>query len=171
MTKKTIADMQAEIDRLKAHAEDLLTERKAEKQRREAAETALQTLTIEHDGVLAKLDDLTLSGPVLRALERVTAAPPMQGRKLLEDTGIKFAIGKQGSAVAIDGEDEIPLPDLYAHLSKKCDATPEGLSALGWILRSSGASGSGAKGGGKPSFLPETPKLEPKKVASPLGLR
>ena len=96
MTEKTIADMQAEIDRLKAHAEDLLTERKAEKQRREAAETALQTLTIEHDGVLAKLDDLTLSGPVLRALESVTAAPPMQGRKLLEDTGIKFAIGKQG---------------------------------------------------------------------------
>ena len=170
MTEKTIADMQAEIDRLKAHAEDLLTERKAEKQRREAAETALQTLTIEHDGVLAKLDDLTLSGPVLRALESVTAAPPMQGRKLLEDTGIKFAIGKQGNAVAIDGEDEIPLLDLHRHLLKKCD-TPEGLAALGWILRSSGASGSGAKGGGNPSFLQVTPKTEQKKVAPSLGLR
>ena len=166
----TIEELQAEITRLKAHADDLLTERKAEKKRREEAETALQTLTNERDGLLSKLDDLTLTGPVLRALERVTVAPPIHGRKLLEDAGIKFAIGKDGIAVAIEGEDEIPLPDLYQHLSKKCD-TPEGMAAFGWIIRSSGASGGGAVGGGGPVYRPtgQNPQREP--IANNLGLR
>lgn len=166
----TIESLQAEITRLKTHAEDLMTERKAEKKRREDAETAMQTLTSERDGLLSQVDDLPLSGPVLRALEGVTAAPAIQGRKLLEDAGIKFAIGKQGNAVAIDGEDEILLSDLHQHLSKKCD-TPEGMTAFGWIVRSSGASGSGATGGGNPTFRPITPKTEKPNIAPALGLR
>ena len=170
MTEPTIESLQAEVTRLKAHADDLLAERKAEKQRREAAETALATLQTAHDGLVTKLDDLTLTGPVLRALERVTAAPPAQGRKLLEDAGIKFVTGKEGTAVALDGEAEIPLPDLHRHLLRKCD-TDEGMAAFGWIIRSSGASGGGAMGGaGHP---PSTRTKEPKEIkpAPQLGLR
>lgn len=170
MTEPTIESLQAEVTRLKAHADDLLAERKAEKQRRETAENALAALQTAHDGLAAKLDDLTLTGPVLRALESVTAAPPAQGRKLLEDAGIKFAIGKEGTAIAVDGEAEIPLPDLYAHLSKRCE-TPEGMAAFGWIVRSSGASGGGAVGGGARGT--SLHRKEPKEIkpAPQLGLR
>lgn len=166
----TIESLQTEITRLKAHADDLLAERKAEKKRREDAETALQTVTGERDGLLSRLDDLTLSGPVLRALEGVTAAPPIQGRKLLEDAGVKFVIGQQGTAVALDGEEEISLSDLHGHLSKKCQ-TPEGMAAFGWIIRGSGASGSGAPGGGIPSFRPVEQKQQHEPIAKNLGLR
>lgn len=170
MTEKTITELQAEIDRLKAHGEDLLAERKAEKKRREDAEAALQTITGERDGLVSRLDDLTLTGPVLRALERVTVAPPVHGRKLLEDAGIKFAIGKQGSAVAIDGEDEIPLPDLYQHLSRKCN-TPEGLDAFGWILRASGITGGGSKTSSPVSRYTEPQPKNDDGVVKGLGLR
>lgn len=170
MSESTIESLQAEVTRLKAHADDLLAERKAEKTRRETAENALAALQTAHDGLVTKLDDLTLTGPVLRALESVTAAPPAQGRKLLEDAGIKFLIGKEGTAVALDGETEIPLPDLYAHLSKRCE-TPEGMAAFGWIVRSSGASGGGAVGGATPGT--SSHRKEPKeiKAAPQLGLR
>lgn len=166
----TIESLQAEIARLKTHADDLLAERKAEKQRREAAESTLAAVTGERDSLNARMDDLTLSGPVLRALESVTAAPPIQGRKLLEDAGIKFVVGKEGTAVALDGEAEIPLPDLHRHLSKKCD-TPDGMAAFGWIVRGSGASGGGASGGSG-SFAGSTPqKKAPQTPVQPLGLR
>ena len=171
MTEKTIAELQAEIDRLKAHSEDLLAERKAEKKRREEAESTLQTLTGERDGLLSRLDSLTLTGPVLRALESVTVAPPIHGRKLLEDAGIKFVIGKDGIATALDGEGEIPLLDLYQHLNKKCN-TPEGMAAFGWILRSSGASGTGSKPSTTTTF--QHPASQPKNddgVVKGLGLR
>lgn len=168
----TIESLQAEVTRLKAHADDLLVERRAEKQRREAAENTLATLQMAHDGLVVKLDDLTLAGPVLRALEGVTAAPPAQGRKLLEEAGIAFVIGKEGTAVAMDGDVEIPLPDLHAHLSKKC-GTPEGMASLGWIVRAHPASGGGAVGGGTPDYSnpsrkPAAPAAKP---AAPLGLR
>lgn len=170
MAEKTIIELQTEIDRLRGHSEDLLNERKAEKKRREEAEAALQTLTNAHGELVAKLDDLTLTGPVLRALEGVTAAPAQQGRKLLEDAGITFAVGKSGIASAMDGEEEIALPDLYRHLSKKCE-TPEGLAAFGWILRSSGTTGGGALGGGSArKYQPEQDKQQ-KVVANGLGLR
>lgn len=170
-TEVTIESLQAEIARLKTHADDLLAERKAEKQRREAAESTLEALTNERDSLAARVDDLTLTGPVLRALEDVVAMPPVQGRKLLEDAGIKFAIGKQGIAVAVDGEDEIPLPDLYRHLSEKC-RTPEGMAALGWIVRSSGASGSGAIGGVTSGYYTQpTPNAAPQTPVQNLGLR
>lgn len=170
MTEPTIESLQAEVTRLKAHADDLLAERKAEKQRREAAETALATLQTAHDGLVTKLDDLTLTGPVLRALEGVTAAPPAQGRKLLEDAGITFAIGKEGTAVALDGDAEIPLPDLHHHLIRKCD-TPEGMAAFGYFVRGNGASGSGAMGGA--GYPTSTRHKEQKEIkpAPQLGLR
>lgn len=167
----TIESLQAEIARLKTHADDLLAERKAEKQRREAAESTLEALTNERDSLAARVDDLSLTGPVLRALESVTACPPIQGRKLLEEAGIKFAIGKEGTAVAIDGEAEIPLPDLRQHLSKKCE-TPEGMAALGWFIRGSGASGSGAKGGATPGYYTQpTPNAASQTPVQNLGLR
>lgn len=168
----TIENLQSEITRLKSHADDLLAERRAEKQRREAAESALETITNERDNLVARVNDLTLSGPVLRALESVTACPPIQGKRLLEEAGIKFAIGKQGIAVAIDGETEIPLPDLYQHLSGKCNK-PEGLAALGWIIRSSGASGSGASPGcgSRSSYTQSTPEATPQTHVQNLGLR
>lgn len=166
----SIESLQAEILRIKSHGEDLLSERKAEKQRREAAEASLQTLTEAHDGLIAKLDDLTLAGPVLRALEGVTAAPAQQGRKLLESAGITFSVGKSGIASAMDGEDEIALPDLYQHLRKKCD-TPEGMAAFGWILRGSGASGGGAPGGGSARKYQPEPEKQQNIVANGLGLR
>ena len=170
MAEKTIIELQTEIDRLRGHSEDLLNERKAEKKRREEAETALQTLTSAHGELVAKLDDVTLSGPVLRALEDVTSAPPKHGRRLLEDAGITFAIGKAGIATAIDGEDEIALPDLYQHLRKKCD-TPEGMAAFGWIIRGCCASGGGAPGGGRAiKYQPEQEKRH-NIVANALGLR
>lgn len=168
--KVTIESLQAEILRIKSHGEDLLSERKAEKQRREAAESALQALTDEHHGLIAKLDDLTLAGPVLRALEDVTSAPPKHGRRLLEDAGITFAIGKAGIATAIDGEDEIALPDLYQHLRKKCD-TPEGMAAFGWIIRGCGASGGGAPGGSRAIKYQPEPEKRQNIVANALGLR
>lgn len=167
---QTIESLTAEVARLKAHAEDLLAERKAEKQRREAAENTLATVTVERDSLIARIDDLTLSGPVLRALESVTAAPPAQGRKLLEDVDIKFAIGKEGTAVALDGKAEIPLPDLFAHLTKKCE-TPEGMTKFGWIVRSSGASGGGALGSSKPGHTQPAPKPVAQASVQNLGLR
>lgn len=170
MTEPTIESLQAEITRLKAHADDLLSERRAEKARREAAESALQTAQEAAQAANVKLDDVVLTAPVLRALESVTAAPPAQGRKLLEDAGIKFLIGKQGTAVAIDGEAEIPLPDLHRHLLKRCD-TPEGLAAFGWILRASGTTGGGARGGSSSSPAPSSKAPNDIKPAIQLGLR
>jgi len=170
MTEKTLPELQAEIDRLRLHSNDLLAERKAERASREAAESALAAVTIERDGLITKLDDVTLSQPVLRALEGVVAMQPATGRKLLEDAGIRFAVGKSGIAAAFDGDDEIPLPDLYAHLSKKCETT-EGMSTFGWIVRSSGASGCGAVGGGSPGAShPATKPATPAPVQS-FGLR
>ncbi len=169
MTEKTIIELQAEIDRLRLHSGDLLTERKTEKQRRDEAESALAALTIERDGLLTRLDDVTLTGPVERALERVTAAPPKQGRRLLEEAGIQFKIGAHGDAVAVDGELEIPLPDLYRHLNKKCD-TSEGLTQFGWILRSSGITGGGAIGGSG-AIQPASNPVPTQAPAQSFGLR
>lgn len=166
----TVEELQAEVTRLKAHADDLLNERKAEKQRREAAENALATLQEAHDGLASKLDAVTLDGPVLRALENVVVAPPAQGRKLLENAGIQFVMGKEGVPVALDGEQEVPLPDLHAHLSKRCH-TPEGEAAFAWIIRGSLASGGGAVGGSM--HAPTRPAKEQQviKPAQNLGLR
>lgn len=159
----TIESLQAEVARLKAHADDLLAERKAEKERRTAAENALATLQEAHDGLVGKLDAVTLTGPVLRALENVVAVPPDVGKKLLEEHGITFALGKEGTAVAMDGEQEIPLPDLYAHLCKG--------GRLDWLIRGSLASGGGAPGGSM--HAPTRPAKAPEviKPAQNLGLR
>ncbi|MBI4740859.1 MAG: hypothetical protein HY777_04740 [Betaproteobacteria bacterium] len=170
MTEKTIPELQAELERLRLHANDVLAERKSEKQRREDAENAVATLTAERDSLIARIDDLTLSGPVLRALESVTAAPPAQGRKLLEDAGIKFAIGKSGNAVARDGDEEIALSDLHRHLSKKCESA-DGMSAFGWIIRSSGVSGSGAIGGASPGYSHPAQKPASPTLVQNLGFR
>ena len=166
-----IETLKAEIDRLKAHAEDLLAERKAEKKRREEAENALQTITGERDGLLSRLDDLTLTGPVLRALESVTTAPPEAGRKLLEERGIAFRIGKDGNAVAVDGETEIPLSDFKEHMHKKCN-DPAHLATFGWILRARGISGTGSRPSATTTFQHPAPQSKNDVgVAKNLGLR
>lgn len=170
MAEVTLESLQAEITRLKAHSEDLLAERKAEKKRREDAENALQTLTIERGELLSKLDDLTLTGPVLRALESVTNAPPIKGRKLLEDAGIQFVIGKQGNAVAMDGEDEIPLPDFKQYMLRKCN-DPAHLATFGWMLRASGVTGGGSRTSNPVYSQPEHQPKNDDGVVKGLGLR
>lgn len=160
--------LQAEVERLRAHSNDLLAERKAEKERREKAEADLAALQEAHDAAVARLEAITIDEPILRALEGVTVAPPDQGRKLLEEAGIRFAVGNEGVAVAIDGETQIALPDLKGYLSRACDK-PEGLERFGWFIPAS-ASGSGAPGG---SMGGSTPRKETKstKGAPILGLR
>ena len=160
---------QAEITRLKAHSEDLLAERKAEQKRREDAETTLQTLTIERDGLHAKVEDMTLTGPVLRAIEAITPLPPAVGRKILEEAGIKFAIGTSGFASVINDGQEFPLSELLNQMATKIGQN--GIDSFDWFLRSSGASGSGATGGTSSGFH-STPKPEPQEpLAKGLGLR
>lgn len=172
MTKaNTIEELQAEVARLKEHAEDLLAERKAEKKRREDAEAQLATLTAERDTLAGQVDGLTLSGPVLRALENVVACAPAKGRQLLEDAGIGFRISKEGTAVAVDGETEVPLPDLWKYLGDKCHASKEGMATFGWFVRGTGASGSGARGGDMPHYTPAKPAEPQKPLVTGLGLR
>lgn len=168
-TIPTIEELQAEVARLKTHADDLLAERRAEKHRREELEAQLATLTGERDTLAASVESLTIDAPVLRALEHVVACPPEQGRKLLEAAGIGFRLGKDGTAVAVDGDAEIPLPDLHTHLRNRCD-TPDGMTTFGWIIRGSGASGSGATGGYQPGSQ-RKPASTSKPVATGLGLR
>lgn len=164
MTEPTIESLQAEVTRLKAHADDLLAERKAEKQRRETAENALATLQTAHDGLAAKLDDLTLTGPVTRALESSFIVPPPVARQALESAGFKFAIGKEGAPVALDGDKEVPLPELLRYVASRA------ATDLAWMLpRPSGTNAPGSTGIRAPSSQhKEQKEIKP---APQLGLR
>lgn len=140
----------SELEALRAHNTQLLTELKEAKRKAGELASQMETVTIDRDEATAAVKRLTIEPVVNAALEASMALPPHMVRPLLEHQyGYTFDLqdGKvvmfKAGELVYDGHGkpvEITKDGLQAHFGNESQETPD----FRHLLRASGASGSGA---------------------------
>ena len=150
-TPPTMEELQAEVERLRTHSVQLLADLKAERKAHKDTQTELQNALggesatwkqrYHHEAVLAPLElELSSLTPLpTKYLQDVCA-----GMGLLKMEADSEGI-ERPQWLDLEGNPADLKHGLYHFLVGVCDAMPD--SELPKVLRSSGASGSGARGG------------------------
>lgn len=166
------AALQAEIERLRAHSAELLTDLKAERQARKTAEEALQAASGQDDGWKARFHKSHVLEPLERELSAAATVPAeylqtvctKYGLLAWEDDadGLSCPVWKQP-----DGKPADLSKGLHEFLIGIYKANSDAYEDLGKTVRASGTTGSGM--GPSQSGAHTTPRQEA--PAQQYGLR
>lgn len=176
-TQPTPEEMQAELERLRAHSAELLADLKTERKAHNQTKTELQNaLGGESATWKQRYHQEAVLAPLERELAGLTPLPINYLQDVCKGMGLlKMAADSEGIErpqwIDLEGNPADLKQGLYGFLASMCDAAPD--SELPKVLRSSGMSGSGAMGshgGGNDPSQPEKENQPPTQPAA-YGLR